>query len=557
VSSRRARRWGNDVVAGAINAVVNVPDGLAAAALAGVNPILGLYTNAAAPIAGGLLVSAQRMQIATTSASAIAAGAAIRAYPAEQRIDALLLLTVTVGVFLALFAVLRLGRLAKYVSQAVMTGFLIGVAAVLIMDQLAPLVGYEPPPGSEPAQFWSLITHLGEVHWPTLAVGGFALALAVILGRTRLRGWSSPIALAAPTLLVLMLGVESVRVVADVSVVRGGLPMPRLPRIDLLGPNLVLASFALAAIIAIQGAGVSQSMTNLDGRPISADRDMLAQGAANVAAGVLSGIPAGGSVGQSALNVSVGAQTRWSSVFAGLWVLAALLFLSRPVGLVPMAALAALMIIAGIRAIDIGEARSIWAVGWPARLAALATFSACLFLSITSAILIGVFLSALLSMVGAANDVTIKALRQDETGSVLESAAPDLLDEDDEVVVLNVYGSLFFAGARTLGEHLPRPVGARRPVVVLRMRGHARVGATLVDVLDDYADALAAAGGRLYLTGLDPQLLASLLRVSKLTDGNDPVLYAATNRLGESTRRAVQDATVWRYAKQDEPTTPE
>lgn len=182
----RARRWGKDIVAGMINGIVSIPDGLAAGALAGVNPIAGLYTSVVAPIAGSLLVSAQRMQISTTSASAIAAGEAIATFPQNQRIDALVLVTVATGIFLALFALMRVGRLMKYVSQAVMTGFLIGVAVVLVMDQLAPLVGYDPPPGSEPAQFWSLITNVDEVHWQTLTIGAVALAIAAALDRTRL-----------------------------------------------------------------------------------------------------------------------------------------------------------------------------------------------------------------------------------------------------------------------------------------------------------------------------------------------------------------------------------
>lgn len=541
-------RWGKDFIAGLINAVVSLPDGLAAGALAGVNPIAGLYTSAAAPLAGSLLVSAQRMQIATTSAAAIAAGEAIRAYPPGQRIDALLLVTIATGAFLGLFALLRVGRLMKYVSQSVMTGFLIGVAVVLVMDQLAPLVGYDPPPGSEPAQFWSLLTHLGAVHWRTLAVGGFALVLMVGLSRTRLRRWSSLIAMLGPTLGVVLLGWDDVRLVSDVSVVEGGLPLPRLSPLSLLSPKLAVAAFALAAIVAIQGAGVSQSMVNLDGRPISADRDMFAQGAANVVAGVFSGIPAGGSVGQTALNIAVGAQTRWSGVFSGLWMLAILLVLATPVGFVPMAVLAALMIVAGLSAIDIGEVRSIWAVGWPPRLTALTTLLASVFLSLTMAILVGVLLSALMSVLHAANDVRVKRLRQGADGTLVEGPAPTRLDAEDGVVVLNVYGSLFFAGARTLAERLPEPADAKRPVVIVRLRGRTLVGATLVDVLDDYADALAAAGGRLYLTGLDPRLLSPLARVSKLVDGNDPLLYAATERLGESTRRAVEDARAWRYA---------
>ena len=532
--------------AGVVNAVVSVPDGLASAALAGVNPVAGLYTSAVAPIAGSLLVSAQRMQIATTSASALAAGEAISDYPSDQRFEALILVTVAAGAFLAIFWMLRLGRLMKFVSQAVMIGFLTGVAIVLILDQSAPLVGYHPPPGSEAYQFWSLLTDLGGFHWPSLGVGAVALLLAAGLDRSPLRNWASVIAMIVPTLAVLMLGWSKVQIVSDVGAISGDLPMLQLPALSLLSVDLVLAAFGLAAIIAIQSAGVSQSMVNLDGSRISVDRDMLAQGAANVAAGLFSGIPAGGSVGQSALNVSVGAQTRWSGVFGGLWMLAILMFLATPVGYVPMAALAALMIVAGIAAIDLGEARSIWAVGWPARIAAIVTLLATLFLSITLAILIGVILSVLMNLVQSANDVTIRRLRPDGSGGFFECPVPAALEKDDEVVVINIYGSLFFAGARTLSERLPRPSGAVRPVVILRLRGHSQVGATLIDVLDDYADELALAGGRLYLTGLEPRLLGPL-SAGKLTDGNDPVLYAASERLGHSTRQAVEDAKAWRY----------
>src|SRR5918912_3182605 len=110
-----------DTLAALINAVVSVPDGLASAALAGVNPVYGLYTSIAAPIGGSLLVSAQLMQVATTSASALAAAQAIRAYPEAQRDQALFLLVMLVGVCLALLGVLRLGRLTRFVSHPVMT----------------------------------------------------------------------------------------------------------------------------------------------------------------------------------------------------------------------------------------------------------------------------------------------------------------------------------------------------------------------------------------------------------------------------------------------------
>src|SRR4051812_7464180 len=167
----------HDVVAGLINAVVSVPDGLASAALAGVNPVYGLYTSIAAPISGSLLVSAQLMQISTTSASALAARQAIANYPEAQRDQALFLLVALVGLFLVIFGFLRLGRLMRFVSHSVMTGFLIGVAVVLVLDQLAPLSGFSPQGGNEIVQFLDLLMHPLQFSLPTIFTGLLALGI--------------------------------------------------------------------------------------------------------------------------------------------------------------------------------------------------------------------------------------------------------------------------------------------------------------------------------------------------------------------------------------------
>jgi SulP family sulfate permease len=142
-----------DLLTRLINAVVSILDGLALAALADGNRVYGLYTSIAAPIGGNLLVSAHLMQISTTTASALAAAQAIRVFPEAQRDQALLLLVVLVGVFLAIFGLLGLGRLVRFISYAVMTGLLIGVAAVLILDQFAPLVGFSPQAGTRSCYF--------------------------------------------------------------------------------------------------------------------------------------------------------------------------------------------------------------------------------------------------------------------------------------------------------------------------------------------------------------------------------------------------------------------
>jgi sulfate permease, SulP family len=547
--------WGKDILAGLINAVVSVPDGLACAALAGVNPVYGLYTSIAAPLSGSLLVSAQLMQIATTSASALTAGQAIASYPAEQRAAALFLLVALVGVTLAVFGLLKLGRLVRFVSHAVMTGFLIGVAVVLVLDQLAPLVGFHPRGANEVVQFVDLLANISKFSLPTIITGLLALGILFGLERTRLAALSSLIALVVPVLVVALLGWESVERVAQVSPIPRGIPVPALPELMLFTPQLLLSAFALAVVIAVQGAGVSQSVKNPDGSPISASRDLVAQGAANVASGLFSGIPAGGSVGQTALNVSVGARSRWAGVLHGVWMLIIVLLVPGLIGQVPMAVLAALMIMAGIGAINIREARSIWNTGGAARWSILVTFLATLVLSIPLAVAIGVLLTVVLYLKSSASDVTVRELIRLDDGRIAESKPPARLPSN-AVTVLDVDGSLFFAGARTLADALPSPIGATRPVVILRLRGYTSVGATLVEVLDDYAHALAEVGGRLYLSGVDKEVSKQLRRAGKLDLDRAVHLVPADAIFGASTEQALAHASAWLgSARHDSPLT--
>lgn len=542
-----------DILAGLINAVVSVPDGLASAALAGVNPVYGLYTSIAAPISGSLLVSAQLMQISTTSASALAAGQVIASYTEVQRDRVLFLLVVLIGIFLAIFGFLRLGRLIRFVSHSVMTGFLLGVAVVLVLDQLAPLVGFSPQGANEITQFFDLLMHGTQFSLPTIFTGALAIGLMIVLARTRLAPLASLVALIIPSLSVALLGWQNVQRVADVNPIPRGVPVPSLPDLSLLTPELLVAALAIAIVIAIQGAGVSQSVENPDNSPINPSRDMVAQGVGNLLSGILSGIPAGGSVGQTALNVSVGARSRWAGVMGGVWMLVIVLLIPGLVSQVPMAVLAALMIMAGISAIDFREARSIWNTGGPARWSILVTFLATLVLSIPLAVLVGVLVSVVLNLLSAASDVVVRVILPQGDGRYTEGTPPARLP-DNVVTILHIYGSLFFAGARTLWEALPSPEGTTRPVVVLRLRGRTRIGATLVEVLDTYADDLADVGGRLYLSGVTEAVSKRLRGVGKLDLDNVVHVVPAESVIGASTRAAVESANAWLgSARQDTP----
>lgn len=331
------------------------------------------------------------------------------------------------------------------------------------------------------------------------------------------------------------------------------LPIPFIPAPSDFQLGVVSGALSLALVVLVQGAGVSQSVPNPDGSRSRQSRDFIAQGAANVAAGLLRGVPVGGSLGATALNVVSGAGRRWAAIFAGLWMLVILVALAGAVSRVAMPALGALLILAGIRSIKPADARAVWRVGWNARAAAIATFVATLLLPIQMAVGLGVLLSALLYVVRASTDVSIVELIERPDGRLEERKPPEELP-GGQVTVLDVYGHIFFAGARTLERLLPRPGKGRRPIVILRLRGYTEIGATAIEVLSDYAELLRQAGGRLYLAGLTGKSVDRLLEARPFGRTGAVRVYDATQILGESIDEAREDAEAWlaREEKADE-----
>ncbi|HEX7977870.1 MAG TPA: SulP family inorganic anion transporter [Gemmatimonadaceae bacterium] len=535
----------DDAVAGLSLAVANVPDGMANGVLVGINPIHGLYATMLGPVVGGIVSSTQLMVITTTAAASLTSGQALGGLSGEQRMGALFAMAVLTGIFQALLALLGFARLTRFVSFSVTTGLLTGIAVLLILSQLPTVTGYAANGSNRIAQTADLLMHPGAIEPLAVATAAVALVLALLLPRTRLGAFGRLVAIVVPSALVALFGLDAVRVVRDVGEIPRGVPQPFLPTLGDLSPDVLTGALAVAVVVLVQGVGVSQSVPNPDGARRSVRRDMFAQGAANAAAGLLRGLPVGGSMSATALGVIGGARTRWASILAGLWMAVLVIGFPGPVSYVAMPALGALLIMAGVSSIRLRAVRAVWYTGWPSRLAAATTFVSTLILPIQLAVALGVVLAALLYVNESSTDISIVQLVEHPDGRV-EEREPDETLRDDTVTILDVYGHLFYAGARTLERRLPRPrAGVHHPVVVLRLRGRTALGATLLDVLDHYAEALENVGGRLYLTGIARDTASHVGRTGKLRVSGPVRIYEATTFIGESTREAIADARAW------------
>jgi SulP family sulfate permease len=535
-----------DLVAGLTFALVNIPQSMAHALLAAVNPVSGLYTLMLATPVGALFTSAVFMNVSTTSALAVAAGDTMLTYPSASRGTVLVTLVLMIGVFQLILGLLRLGWLTRFISFPVMTGFMTGVAVLIIIGQLGDLTGYYSTYAGKVAQLADLVLNAESIQWATLAVGLTAIGLVILLRPTRLAKFSLVLAILLASGLALLLNelvAADIKLVSAVAEVPRALPTLTLPDLTLVS-QLIVPAVAVGIIGLVQGAGVSQTFPNPDGKYPDISRDFLGQGAANLAGSLFGGIPAGGSSSGTALIVSAGAVSRWANIFAGIAVAIVVLLFADVVELVAMPALAGLVIIAGVQMVNVDAIQKVWQTNNVARSIMLVTFGSTLVMPLQYAVFLGVAISILLFVFQQSNTLRIVEWVVQDSGWPVERPAPAQL-ESGRVTVLIIYGSLFYAAADTFEKQLPAVEGSYRAAVIVLLRGYNDIGSTMTEVFRRYLQALQAADGKLLLTGVSPSLRDQFRRTGFLSQIGDENVFLATDNIGEAGDAALRAAQEW------------
>ena len=515
---RYERRWlRGDVAAGIAVTALIVPKDLGYAGIAGVPLENGLYAAAAGALIYGIFCTSRQISTGPSSSLAAVAGGAVLATgvggdQAAQLVAAITLLT---GILFLLLAVFKLGWIAQFLSKAVVIGFLAGAAIDVTVGELPKLTGTSGDGDNVWREFGSWVRGLGEIHWVTLLVG--AVALAVIL----LVRFLAP---AIPGALVLVvggllasalfdLGDHGVALVGDVP---RGLPAPDLPGLDLVRDNLSVIGIAAAALLLIgfsQTAGDARSFATRHRYRIDVDQESVAQGMANVGAGVFQGMPVSTSLSASSLNESAGARTPVASLITGGLVLATLIVLAPLFSDLPKAVLAAIIIDAVVFGmIDIPELRRLYRVTRVDFWIAIAAIVAVLSAGVLAGVLIGVMLS-LAWLIYVATQPPIPLLGREPGTQVFRDLSEHPDDETfEDIAVLRFDGGLFFATAEALENRVRSVVDGEAPVrtVVLDLEGVNFVDSQGSAKLAEIREFLAVEGIELRLARLKPQILAVL-----------------------------------------------
>ena len=538
-----------DTVAGLVLGVQSVPDGLATGLLAGVNPLSGLYAYMVGTIAGAVVTSSAFMAIQGTGAMAMIVADVPTIHDAADPARALFTLSMLTGVIMLAAGLLRLGSVLRFVSNAVMVGFINAVGVNIILGQLANFTGYAPDGPNRVVRTLNTVIHPGQLQWATVVVGAATIALIILLERTRIGPMGLVVAVIVTSGAAAALGWDEVATLNDLGVALSTLPRPEAPMLALV-PSLLIPALSLAFVGLVQGASISASYPNPDGRYPDVSRDFVGQGVANVAAGVFQGMPVGGSVSASALNKVAGARSRQSLIIAGIVMAVVIVALGGVVGYVAMPALAGLLMLIGYRTIKPADLLSVWRTGALQKVVLIVTFTLTMIIPLQYAVMVGVGLSVILHVIRQSNQVTVRRQQPDADGDLVETDPPKLLPAA-EVVVLQPYGSLFFAAAPVFEALLPTPTEtSRHSVVILRLRGRSELGSTFMDVLYRYALALKDVESRLAIVSTSERI-EDQLSVSGITQVIGPdAIYKGDERVGASMKKAYADAMSWIASRQ-------
>jgi SulP family sulfate permease len=442
--------------------------------------------------------------------------------------------------------VLHFGSFLRFVSNSVMTGFITAVGINIVLGQLDNFTGYVADGDNRVTRAFDLLFNLANIDIPTITIGAVTVVLIVLLQRTRLGALGMVVAIAVSSALAAVFAAfdRDVALVRDIADVPGTLPFITLPAFAEV-PSLLIPAASLAFVGLVQGAGVAAAMPNDDGSPQDEAADFIGQGAGNVVAGLFQGMPVGGSMSASSLTAAAGARSRTALLFAGATMVVVILLFSTVVELIAMPALAGLLMVVGVGTIKPSQVMAVWKTGKVPLTVMSTTFVLTLIIPLQYAVLVGVGMSVVLFVINQSTHLVTKRMIVHDDGRVEEVDPPEVVP-GGEVVVLQPYGAIFFASVPELMEQMPTVLdSSRNSVVILRMRGADDAGSTMIDMLDGYAQELKAVGSKLVVV-TDNERVIRQLRVTGITGTiGDENVYQGTVFVGETVRRAYDDATAW------------
>lgn len=533
MNTRLAYSWTvarKDLLAGVTVAAISLPQAMAYALIAGVDPRFGLYSAIVVTAVASIFGSSSQLINGPTNAISLVVFSALAFLDPDAHFDAyqaMFLLGIMIGSIQILIAVFKLGDLTRYISESVVLGFMAGAGFLVAMGQVANFLGIrEQGNGHEHilVRFWRTISQAAPVNGHALGIGAativLVLSLRALRSRYRLPQFEMLFALVAVAAAAALFGWTQPSgagrtVVAVVGRVPAALPAPHIPEIKFAWISQLSGSaLAIAFLGLLEALAIAKSIAHDTRQKLDFNRQCLAEGLANLTGGFFQSLPGSGSLTRSAINHQAGAVTRVSGLFAAATVAGGVLLLAPLARFVPKAALAGLLMVTAARLIDWRRtAYALKASQYDAALVLITAFSA-VFISVEFSILIGVALSILLFVPRAAR------LRASEFVVTPEGVVRERLPEDApprDILIYDLEGEIFFGAAPELDRYFEEISDrARRAAirfVVLRVKRTRNPDVVFLERLQHFLEESERGGVTVLLAGVRPDFAQGIRNV--------------------------------------------
>ncbi|MEQ1748476.1 MAG: SulP family inorganic anion transporter [Prosthecobacter sp.] len=552
------RDWVADVKAAANVSLLDLPQGMAYAAVAGLPLQFGSMCSAVSGVFGAIFGSSRFTVLGPTNATAFMVFSYFAMHPELNRLALMPLLVFMVGALLALGAVARVAELAQYISRSVIVAYVTGAALIIIVNQFSHVLGVSLsvtlPDGSTaqartlPGIVMQLLKSLPHCQWQSLLVAGSTAAFYALLRWWRPR-WPS-LALA---LILASLAVYAARqhgfAAATYADARFGIAdlLPHAP--DFTSPRF-LADFnqlfglaiALAFLAMLESSSMAKTLASGSGERVDGNQDMLGLGITNLACAYLAGMPCSGSLTRSALNHQSGARTPLAALFNGVFCLIGAFTLGSLVGYIPRATLAVLIICVALSLIHRRNVMICLSATGSDALTFLITLAATLLLPLHAAILIGVAVSLMLYLRKASRP-SLMEYEFNHDGHLAE-AGQSRARQHPAISIVHVEGELFF-GAADLFRSQAQQVFAdpNLRIIILRLKNARNLDATSVMALDELVRVVRHDGRDVLISGITKDVYR-VLRDSGMVEvlGKDNIFPASPSNPNLATRNALKRA---------------
>lgn len=549
----------HDVIAGLTVAAISFPQAMAYALIAGVDPRFGVYSAIVVTIVASIFGSSSHLINGPTSAISLLVFTALAFLDSEnttELFEGLFLLAALVGAFQIIISLFRLGNLTRYISESVIIGFMAAASFLLAVGQLGNALGVRDKGNGHMQvlhRVWRTLLHGDHYNYRALILSVAAVVLAVILRKLVQRYRLPQIDMLAVLIITALIayfagwsvpGANGRTAVSVAAKIPRSLPSPHIPLVHTEWiPHLSTGALAIAFVGIIEALSIAKAIAYQTRQNIDYNRQIMAEGLANLAGGFFQSLPGSGSLSRSAINFQAGAKTRFSGIVSAATVAVALLLFAPLLRYVPQPALAGLLLVTAARLVDYKRLiYTLKASRYDAGLVIITAFTG-IAIDLDKSVLLGVVLSILLFVPRAAQLKSRELIVTPER--VVRERIPGE-PSDPLVVIYDLEGELFFGAAPELDRYLlalrDRAAADDVKYIVLRLKRVRHPDVVCVERLEQFLHEETQRGVVVLLAGVRPDTLAILGNVGLRKWFSEEHIFPEEDEEFSATLKAVRYA---------------